>query len=142
EPLSSYFRRWRQFAPELHARINRRARDMGNGLDKRPVLRELAVADMKGAFMSKAQPLSVYIARPIAEVYKFLADPANLSSWTFARNGRHEPDAGLLVWSFDGPRGRVLVHFTPPNPFYVLDYKLSEDGHTTQEGYVRLIPAG
>jgi uncharacterized protein YndB with AHSA1/START domain len=97
---------------------------------------------MKGAFMPTAQTLSVHIARPIAEVYAFLVDPANLSRWTAARNGRHEPKAGLLVWSFDGPAGRVLLHFTRPNPFYVLDYKVSENGQTIHEGYVRLIPAG
>lgn len=98
---------------------------------------------MKGAFVLKAQTITVHIARPIAEVYEFLADPANLGRWTVARHGRHEPAAGLLAWSFDGPEGRrVMMHFTRPNPFFVLDYKLSLNGQTTHAGYARLIPAG
>ncbi|WP_332700595.1 SRPBCC family protein [Devosia sp.] len=90
----------------------------------------------------KAQTLTVHIARPIAEVYEFLVNPANLGRWTFARDGRHEPAAGLLVWSFAGPEGRVLLHFTRPNPFFVLDYKLSQNDLITHAGYARLIPAG
>jgi len=97
---------------------------------------------MKGAFMPKAQTLSVHIARPIGEVYAFVCDPANLGRWTFARNGQHEPKAGLLVWSFDGPEGRVMLHFTRPNPSHVLDYKVSLNGRTMHEGYARLLPAG
>lgn len=93
--------------------------------------------------MLKAETLTVDIARPTSEVYEFLVDPANLERWTFARNGRHEPAAGLLVWSFDGPRGtRVQLHFTRPNPFFVLDYKVALNGHFTHAGYARLIPAG
>jgi uncharacterized protein YndB with AHSA1/START domain len=94
-------------------------------------------------FVLKAQTLTVHIARPVAEVYEFLSDPANLGRWTFARNGRHEPRAGLLVWSFDGSEGRrVELHFTRPNPFFVLDYKLAQNGEISHAGYARLIPAG
>jgi uncharacterized protein YndB with AHSA1/START domain len=104
---------------------------------------ELASADKKGALVVKAETLTVDIARPTSEVYEFLVDPANLERWTFARNGRHERSAGLLVWSFDGPGGsRVMMHFTRPNPFFVLDYKLAQNGQFTHAGYVRLIPAG
>jgi uncharacterized protein YndB with AHSA1/START domain len=109
------------------------------GLDRRRAPGELAAADRTGAFMPKAQTLSVHIARPITDVYEFMSNPANLSRWTVASNGRHEPKAGLLVWSFDGQDGRVQIHFTRPNPFHVLDYRVYQDGQIIQRGYVRLI---
>ena len=57
-------------------------------------------------------------------------------------NGRPLPEAGPLVWSFDGPRGTVMVHFTPANPFFVMDYSVHASGQPTHSAHVRLIPNG
>jgi hypothetical protein len=46
------------------------------------------------------------------------------------------------VWSFDGPRGSVLVRFTPPNGFHVLDYSLQSGPHVWQSSSVRQIRNG
>ena len=92
--------------------------------------------------MLKSQTLSVQIRRPRAQVYAYLADPANLANWTMVEGGARVPEAGPLVWSFDGPRGKVLVHFTPLNDHFILDYRLVMDGHTARAAYVRLLENG
>ena len=92
--------------------------------------------------MLKARTLTVQIARPVEEIYAYLVDPANLAGWTTVERGRPVPEAGPLVWAFDGPRGTVLVRFTPANPFFVLDYTLHAGGQLTHAAHVRLIPNG
>ncbi|MGV8831399.1 MAG: SRPBCC family protein [Devosia sp.] len=92
--------------------------------------------------MLKARTLTVLINRPVDDVYGFLVDPSNLASWTMVGPGRPEPAEGPLVWSFDGPRGSVLVRFTPPNRFHVLDYSLQSGPHVWQSSSVRLIRNG
>jgi hypothetical protein len=92
--------------------------------------------------MLKARTLTVQIARPAAKVYDYLVNPANLGGWTTVQNGRPVPGAGPLVWAFDGPRGSVLVHFTPPNPFFMLDYWLEAQGIRTHSAHVRIIANG
>ena len=92
--------------------------------------------------MLKSRTLTVQIARPVKEIYAYLLDPANLAGWTLVENGRPMPDAGPLVWSFEGPRGAVIVSFTPANPFFVLDYTLSMAGQVAHSAHVRLIPNG
>ncbi len=92
--------------------------------------------------MLKARTLTVLINRPIQDVYDFLVEPANLARWTMVGPGQEEPEEGPLVWSFDGPRGLVLVRFTPPNAFFVLDYSLQSGPHVWQSSSVRLIRNG
>lgn len=92
--------------------------------------------------MLKARTLTVQIARPVEEVYAYVVDPANLAGWTMVGEGRPVPEAGALVWAFEGPRGTVMVHFTPPNPFHVLDYSLHAHGIKTHAAHVRLIANG
>lgn len=92
--------------------------------------------------MLRARTLTVDIARPPEDVYNFLAEPANLASWTLARNGRPEPKAGPLCWAYDGPRGSVLVHFTAPNPFFVLDYRIQVGPQVIHAAAVRIIRNG
>lgn len=90
----------------------------------------------------KARTLTVQIARPPEDVYNFLVNPANLAGWTLVRNGRPEPSAGPNSWAYDGPRGTVLVHFTAPNPFFVLDYRMQVGPQTTHVSHVRVLRNG
>lgn len=92
--------------------------------------------------MLKARTLTVEIARPADEVYNFLVDPANLAGWTLVQNGRPDPSAGPNSWAYDGPRGTVIVHFTPANPFFVLDYRMQVGPQVIHAAYVRIIRNG
>ena len=92
--------------------------------------------------MLKARTLTIEIARPPDDVYNFLVHPANLAGWTLAQNGRPEPSAGPNSWAYDGPRGTVLVHFTPANPFFVLDYRIQSGPQVIHAAYVRVIRNG
>ncbi|HTO28800.1 MAG TPA: hypothetical protein VL017_09440 [Devosia sp.] len=92
--------------------------------------------------MLKARTLTVEIARPPEDVYKFLVDPANLAGWTLVQNGRPEPAAGPNSWAYDGPHGIVLVHFTAPNPLQVLDYRMQVGPQVIHAAFVRVIRNG
>ena len=97
---------------------------------------------MAEARLLKARTLTIDIGRPPEDVYNFLVDPANLARWTLVKNGRPQPAAGLNSWAFDGPRGPVLVHFTPANPYFVLDYRMQVGPQTTHVAHVRVMRNG
>lgn len=64
--------------------------------------------------------LSGEIDRPEAEVYAFVADPANLPRWAAGLSGSIEKVDGR--WLAESPMGRVEVEFAPTNDFGVLDH--------------------
>jgi hypothetical protein len=90
----------------------------------------------------QARTLTVEIARPAEDIYNFLVDPANLASWTLVKNGRPHPAAGPDSWAYDGPRGMVIVHFTPANPYFVLDYRMQVGPQVIHAAHVRVIRNG
>jgi hypothetical protein len=78
---------------------------------------------------TESRHLSVYIDRPVAEVYAFASDPANLPRWA--------PGLGSSVvqvdedWFVETPQGRVRVRFVPANDYGVLDHEvLTPSGET------------
>jgi hypothetical protein len=66
---------------------------------------------------TESRHLSVHIARPVAEVYAFVSDPANLPRWA------------------SGVGTAVGVTFAPQNPFGVLDHEVR-----TPEGETVYVP--
>lgn len=94
------------------------------------------------ARLLKARTLTIDIGRPKEDVYNFLVDPANLARWTLVKNGRPQPSAGPHSWAFDGPRGTVIVHFTPANPLFVLDYRIQIGPQIMHAASVRVIRNG
>jgi hypothetical protein len=78
---------------------------------------------------SESRHLSVYIDRPVSQVYAFASDPANLPRWA--------PGLGSSVvqiddnWFVETPAGRVRVTFAPANEYGVLDHEvLTPSGET------------
>ena len=69
---------------------------------------------------TESRHLSVHIDRPVAEVYAFVSDPANLPRWA--------PGLGTSVvqedgrWFVETSQGRVQVTFAPQNELGVLDH--------------------
>jgi hypothetical protein len=77
----------------------------------------------------ESRHLSVYIGRPVPEVYAFASDPANLPRWA--------PGLGSSVVEVDGTwfvetaEGQVRVTFAPDNEYGVLDHEvLTPSGET------------
>lgn len=78
---------------------------------------------------TESRHLSVYIDRPVGEVYAFVSDPANLPRWA--------PGLGSSVvqiddtWFVETLEGRVRVTFAPDNAYGVLDHEvLTPSGET------------
>jgi hypothetical protein len=70
----------------------------------------------------ESRHLSVYIDRPVSEVYGYASDPANLPQWA--------PGLGSSVVEVDGTwfvetaEGRARVTFAPDNAYGVLDHEI------------------
>ena len=92
--------------------------------------------------MLKSRTVTINIARSPDDVFNFLLDPTNLSRWTMVKNGRQLPDVGPYSWAFDGPRGSVVVHFSPPNPLFVLDYRMQMGPQIVHAAAMRVIRNG
>jgi hypothetical protein len=91
--------------------------------------------------MHDVQHISIYIARPPAEVYAFAAEPANLPRWA-AGLARSEVRRDGDGWIADAPFGRVRVRFVQPNPFGVLDHDVTLESGVTVHNPMRIIPNG
>ncbi|WP_262286235.1 SRPBCC family protein [Micromonospora sp. MA102] len=71
---------------------------------------------------TESRHLSVHIDRPVAEVYAFTADPANLPRWAPGLGGPVVREDG--VWFVDTPEGRARLTFAPRNEYGVLDHEV------------------
>jgi hypothetical protein len=74
--------------------------------------------------MDASVHVSLVIAAAPDTVYRWAADPANLSRWAggLASSPVEEVDGVLVV---DSPLGRVTVVFAPPNAWGVLDHRVT-----------------
>jgi Polyketide cyclase / dehydrase and lipid transport len=73
--------------------------------------------------VSPSRTLSVSIARPVDEVYRFVADPLNLPRWAEGLGGAvRKSGEGWIVDSANGPLG---LRFAACNALGVLDHWVS-----------------
>lgn len=88
---------------------------------------------------------SVHVAerinRPAGDVYAYVSNPANLTSWA--------PGLGTSVEQRDGSwyvqsdaLGRVRIEFAPPNGFGVLDHVVTLESGEQFLNPVRVVPYG
>jgi hypothetical protein len=70
----------------------------------------------------ESRHLSVYIDRPMVEVYAFASNPANLPRWApgLGSSVVREKQGGFV----ETPEGRVRVRFAPENEYGVLDHEV------------------
>ncbi len=79
--------------------------------------------------MTASRHLSVHIDRPVAEVYAFASEPANLPRWAPGLGTSVVQDDG--TWFVETSEGRARVTFAPRNEFGVLDHEvLTPSGET------------
>ncbi|WBB67734.1 SRPBCC family protein [Micromonospora sp. WMMD812] len=78
---------------------------------------------------TQSRHLSVYIDRPVAQVYAFASDPANLPRWAPGLGSSVVREDGS--WFVETPEGGVRVTFAPENEYGVLDHDvLTPSGET------------
>lgn len=70
----------------------------------------------------RSKAIGISVARPLGEVYGFLAEPANFSSWAFVEDARMEP-LGDGEWGVETSVGRRIMKFAPPNGHGILTYQ-------------------
>jgi uncharacterized protein YndB with AHSA1/START domain len=87
--------------------------------------------------MRESLHLSIRIARPAAEVYAFVRDPANLPSWAAGLSGSIEQREGR--WFANSPMGEVEVRFIEENAYGVLDHDVTLPDGTTFTNPMRVI---
>ena len=90
--------------------------------------------------LAESRHLSVYIDRPMPEVYAFASDPANLPRWAAGLGSsvvREQQD-----WFVETPQGRVRVTFAPQNEYGVLDHEVVTPSGDTVYVPLRAIPDG
>ena len=90
--------------------------------------------------MCESLHLSTHIARPAAEVYAFVADPAHLPQWAAGLGGSIEQRDRR--WFADSPMGEVEVKFVDANAYGVLDHDVTLLDGTTVTNPMRVIADG
>lgn len=91
--------------------------------------------------MRASSVIKVAIGRPYDEVYQFLVDPRNLARWATSPGGGIR-SRGDGTWLVEVPSGKIVMRFTPPNPWGVLDYRAQGGARGTDCIPVRLYPNG
>lgn len=76
------------------------------------------------------QHISVYIARPPAEVYEFASDPRNLPRWA-AGLARSDVRRDGDEWIAETPFGKVRLRFVQRNLLGVMDHDVKLESGVT-----------
>jgi hypothetical protein len=87
--------------------------------------------------MRESRHISLCIERTAAEVYAYVAHPANLPNWAAGLSGSIEQRDGR--WLADSPMGKVEVVFVPQNTYFVLDHDVTLSDGTTFNNPMRVI---
>ena len=90
---------------------------------------------------SDSRHLSVVVERPWKDVYAYAADPRHLPEWAAGLAGS-DPQREIEQWSMSSPMGRVLVSFTPENPYGVLDHTVTLESGESTLNPMRVLPLG
>ncbi|HEY9290550.1 MAG TPA: SRPBCC family protein [Microlunatus sp.] len=78
----------------------------------------------------ESRHISVFIDRPVAEVYGYACDPTNLPNWAAGLATGVRSEGGRIF--ADSPMGQIEIVFAPKNEFGVLDHDvITEDGTRT-----------
>ncbi|MFE9341073.1 SRPBCC family protein [Streptomyces sp. NPDC007063] len=91
--------------------------------------------------VTASRHVSVYIDRPLGEVYDYASNPVHLPVWAHGLGDSIEQrDEGWVAES--SPMGRVVVTFTPRNELGVLDHDVTLPSGQTVYNPVRVIAHG
>ena len=85
--------------------------------------------------------LSVQIACPAAEAYRFIADPATMPQWAI-QNVKSIRPVGQNRWKIQTPRGAGRLIPRYEQEFGVLDHEFVDPKEGSWEVSARIVPAG
>ena len=88
----------------------------------------------------ESRHLAVAIDRPMAEVYDYVRNPANLPSWAPGLLTSIEQIDGK--WITQTPGGPVEVAFAPRNDYGVADHDVTPENGETVHNPLRVLPDG
>jgi hypothetical protein len=97
-----------------------------------------APSGMMTVMPSNTRHLGERIARPAAEVYAFVADPANLPRWSSGLGSAVEQIDG--EWFIETPGGRVRFAYVEANDLGVLDHRVTFPNGDTFYNPMRVVP--
>jgi hypothetical protein len=83
--------------------------------------------------------VTVSIARPPGDVYRFVANPENISRWAQGLASAALQREGDK-WVADSPMGRVSIRFCDPNPYGVVDHDVTLPSGETVHNPMRVLP--
>jgi hypothetical protein len=91
--------------------------------------------------ITNSATLSVEIACPAAEAYRFIADPATMPQWAI-HNVKSIRPAGQNEWEIRTPRGagRLIPHYEQASG--ILDHEFVDPKEGSWEVSARIVPAG
>jgi uncharacterized protein YndB with AHSA1/START domain len=89
---------------------------------------------------SETRHLSVSIDRPVAEVYEYASNPANVPQWAPGLAKTVEQVDGQ--WFADSPMGRITFAFAPRNEFGVLDHEVTMPSGDVVHNPMRVLADG
>jgi hypothetical protein len=93
------------------------------------------------AFMAaESRHVSVHIDRPLDVVYEYAGDPTNMPAWAPGLLKSLEQVDGQ--WIAESGAGRLVIEFTPPNPYGVLDHDVTFPSGQTFHNPLRVLPDG
>lgn len=81
-----------------------------------------------------------WIDRPPGDVYRFVADPANVPRWAHGLGSAVEQQDGR--WFAETAAGRIGLEFAPHNDFGVLDHDVTLPSGEVVHNPMRVIRAG
>ena len=87
----------------------------------------------------ESRHLSVWIDRPAADAYAFAVDPRNLPAWAPGLTSHVDEVDGQ--WFIDMGGERAGFAFAEPNPFGVLDHRVTMPSGEVFDNPMRVIPA-
>jgi hypothetical protein len=89
---------------------------------------------------AESRHLSTYIDRPVRAVYDYAANPAHMPDWAPGLGTSIEQVGG--EWIMESPMGRIVVTFTPPNEYGVLDHHVTLASGETFYNPMRVVANG
>lgn len=90
---------------------------------------------------TESRHIAVWIQAAAETVYDFTADPQTWPRWA-AGLASGDLRQGPQGWVADSPMGEVVVEFSPPNAFGVLDHLVRLPDGEAVYNPLRVVPAG